>query len=748
MESVRGTVTRLLFRKESNNYTVLTVSHEGEEITCVGSMPGVEEGETLEMQGQFVTHPLYGLQFKVTSYELTVPDDAEGAEMYLSSGAIKGIGPTLAARIVKAFGGDTIRIMEEEPERLAEIKGISSRMAESIGQQMADRKDLRDAMIFLSRFEISSSLAVKIYDTYGEELYVIMRENPYRLAEDIRGVGFKRADEIAARAGIGADSEFRIACGILHLLGAAGGEGHMYLPEPVLLEKAADLLGLPEAELIGRIESMAMNKRVILRRKDDTRLVYSAASYYAELACARMLSDLNITFPADKELLSEQNELIPRSLRRLEEAMGMELDDLQKQALRESAVHGVMILSGGPGTGKTTVINAMIRYYEGKGCNILLAAPTGRAAKRMTEATGFEAKTIHRMLEFNGGADSEEEIILRFGRDKENPLEADVIIIDEMSMVDIYLFKSLLEAIECGTRLILVGDVDQLPSVGPGEVLRDLIQSEAFCTVMLKKIFRQSEESDIVVNAHRINEGQMPVFRKGSSDFFFLKRDNVGLIYKHLVELVRDKLPSYVNGTFMDVQVLTPMRKGMLGVEKLNEILQKYLNPEVDDKEEVSLSGGGLFREGDKVMQIRNNYQLEWEITSRHGIVIDKGQGIFNGDVGIVKEISHFASVMIVEFDEHRQVSYSFSQLDELELAYAVTIHKSQGSEYPAVVIPLLSGPSQLFSRSLLYTAVTRAKSCLLIMGEEETLENMVNNQVSRSRYTSLEERIRELQTE
>ena len=743
MEFIKGYVEHIIYQNTENAYTVLVLTAEGEEITCVGTFRGVGEGETLEVQGSYIEHALYGRQFKAVSFHVTQPEDPVSIERYLRSGAVKGIGPSLASRIVKRFGADTFRIMEQEPERLAEIKGISERIAREIGMQVEEKKDLRDAMLFLQQYGISGTLAGKIYEAYGMGLYGILRENPYKLAEDISGVGFKRADEIAAKLGISVDSEYRIRSGLLYTLQAASGEGHSYLPKEILHEKTISLLGVPEEALAGQLENLAMEKKVVLKKEDNRILAYAFSLYYAEMNCAKMLIDLNGTMEAEKKVDATEENRRLKKIWELERQQGIELDELQRQAVLQSLRHGILILSGGPGTGKTTTINTMIRYFAGEGMDILLAAPTGRAAKRMTEATGYEAKTIHRLLELNGGISEDGSgHRAKFERNEDNPLEADVVIVDEMSMVDLFLLQALLKAILPGTRLILMGDVNQLPSVGPGQALRDLIESRAFPTIILKKIFRQAGESDIVVNAHLINEGKNISLDNKSKDFFFLERNDTNVIYKHIVQLVQDKLPRYVQAQPMDIQVLTPMKKGSLGVEALNRILQRHLNPPAPDKKEYKTGQEDLFRVGDKVMQVKNNYQLEWEVVSKYNIVIDRGVGVFNGDMGIIREINEFSSTLIVEFDEHRRVTYSFAGAEELELAYAVTIHKSQGSEYPAVVIPVLSGPKLLFNRNLLYTAVTRAKNCVTILGSSETIREMIDNVGENRRYTSLARRI------
>lgn len=742
LETVKGYVDHVIYQNKENGYAVIVFITDGDELVCVGNFRSVEAGETLELTGNFVEHPIYGSQLKVESSRTVAPDDAISMERYLGSGAIKGVGEALAARIVKKFGSDTFRIMEEEQERLSEVKGISERKAREIATQMIEKRDMREAFVFLQKYGISNTLAVKIYNRYGMNMYGILKENPYSLAEDVDGVGFKMADEIASKIGIHTDSDYRIRSGILYTLLQATSSGHVYLPAGNLIKRASELLGVQESGIEPQLANLAMDKKLVIKQKDDEKRVYALSYYYAELNCARMLHDLNVKLEAG--LLPSQEEKVRQLLLVLEQEQDIKLDQLQKQAVLESVKSGVTVLSGGPGTGKTTTINTIIRYFEIEGMDILLAAPTGRAAKRMTEATGYEARTIHRLLEINGAVEDGGKGA-QFERNEENPLEADVIIIDEMSMVDIHLFKALLSAVCVGTRLILVGDVDQLPSVGPGQVLQDVIDSGAFPVVILKKIFRQAGESDIVINAHKINNGEEIELNNKSKDFFFLERNDVNVIYKHIIQLISEKLPPYVEAKPYDIQVLTPMRKGNLGVEVLNGILQRYLNPPSPTKKEY-VAGEKLLREGDKVMQIKNNYQIEWEVLSRYGIPVDKGMGVFNGDMGNVVEVNETAGLLTVEFDEHRRIQYQFSQLDELELAYAVTIHKSQGSEYPAVILPLVSGPQMLFNRNLLYTAVTRARRCVTILGNRQTVQEMIHNEKQNKRYTSLCDRIKEIE--
>lgn len=740
-ETIEGYVEHIIYRNQENGYTVANLVVEETEITCVGIFQYLNEGETIKAKGVYKEHPSYGQQFSVSSYEIVIPQDSLAMERYLGSGAIRGIGAALAARIVRHFGDDTLRIIETEPERLAEVKGISERKAREIAEQVEDKADMRKAMMFLQQYGISQTLGAKIYQQYKQDMYRILKENPYKMAEDISGVGFKIADEIAARIGIHTDSDYRIRSGLLYILLLATAEGHVYLPKKVLRARAEKLLGVQADYMEKHIVDLAIDRKVVVKeimdefKGEKEQIVYASQYYQIELHTAQMLHELNLKDTVDEEVIAEK-------IRRIQKAEKIELDQMQQQAIVEAVRNGLLVITGGPGTGKTTTINGIIRYFEMEGLDICLAAPTGRAAKRMTETTGYEAKTIHRMLELTG-VPEEKSGSVHFERNAQNPLEADVIIIDEMSMVDIFLMHALLSAVVAGTRLILVGDVNQLPSVGPGSVLKDIIASGEFPVVELVKIFRQASQSDIVVNAHKINQGVPVSLDNKSMDFFFLKRYDANVIISVVITLIQKKMPKFVDAEPYDIQVLTPMRKGLLGVERLNVILQQYLNPPSKGKKEKE-HGRGLFREGDKVMQIKNNYQLEWEIRGLYGIPVEKGVGVFNGDTGIIKEINTFAETITVEFDERRFVEYSFKQLEELELAYAITIHKAQGSEYPAVIIPLLAGPKMLMNRNLLYTAVTRARKCVTLVGDEKVFAEMENNKMEQSRYTALDLRIKE----
>ena len=755
MATITGFIERIKFRNEENGYTVMSVTDQsdGEEVIMVGNLAYAAEGDMIEASGHMTQHPVYGEQLQIESYEMKTPQDELSMERYLGSGAIKGIGAALAARIVRHFKADTFRVMEEEPERLSEVKGVSEKMAMAIAEQVEDKKDMRQAMMFLQNYGITINLAAKIYQEYGPALYGIIRENPYRLADDIPGVGFKMADEIAERVGIFTDSDYRIKAGILYTLLLATANGHTYLPQAELFVQASELLKVEPSAMEKHLMDMQIDRKVVVKPSAQGALVYSSHYYYLELNAARMLHDLNI-----KGDIPQAE--IKANLLKIQQQESIHLDELQEKAVYEAVNSGLLVITGGPGTGKTTTINTIIRYFEMEGMEILLAAPTGRAAKRMTEATGYEARTIHRMLELVpvGMSGNDAPVIpgvprsgrgaqsmgMHFDRNEENPLDADVIIIDEMSMVDISLMHSLLRAVNVGTRLILVGDVDQLPSVGPGNVLRDIIESGSFNVVKLTHIFRQAAQSDIVVNAHKINAGEPVDLAKRSQDFLFIRRDNPDAVISAAITLIQKKLPDYVHANAFDIQVMTPMRKGALGVERLNQIMQNYLNPPDKTKKEKE-AGGTIYRVGDKVMQIKNNYQMEWEVRNKSGIPVDKGAGIFNGDVGIIREINEFAELLTVEFDEGKMIEYSFKQLEELELAYAITIHKSQGSEYPAVIIPMYNGPRMLMTRNLIYTAVTRARSCVCLVGQPDAFYTMAANCVEQKRYSGLKSRIGEI---
>ncbi len=746
MSLLIGFVDHFLFRKPENGYTVMSLIPDGfvddeeledePEIICTGVFPSISEGENIKMEGEFVSHPSYGRQFQMKSFEVIVPKGAAAMQRYLSMGAIKGIGPALAKRIVKTFKEDTFRIMEEEPERLAEIKGISEKMAMKISDQVVEKKDVRDAMLYLADLGLGTTLSMRIYNEYGPKFYDVIRENPYRLVEDIAHLGFKTADDIASQLGVALDSEFRIQSGILYALGNAALNGHTYLPMEELIRKSQVVLGVSRDDIQRNINALVLDKKLV--QKEDA--IYTFAYYRLEENTAGLLLGLDQRF-------DETPAVMEKTIGEIEREEQMDFDEVQKEAIMQAASRGVFVLTGGPGTGKTTTIKGIIRYFEKNGMEVFLAAPTGRASKRMSEATKREAKTIHRLLEVNGG--TEEEDVRKpkrgmFERNEDNPLEADVVIIDEMSMVDISLMHALLRAIPYGCRLILVGDTNQLPSVGPGNVLADIIASHMFRTVELKKIFRQEDTSDIVLSAHQIQEGIIPKIDNDSKDFFLMDRREAGHIITITKKLVADNMPRYVQATPFEVQVLTPMKKGTVGVENLNKELQEYLNPKKKGTKEYVFGDGKLLRTGDKVMQMKNNYQLEWKQVGKYGLTINSGTGVFNGDVGILKDINEFASFMTIEFEDGKIVEYPFKNQEELELAYAITIHKSQGSEYPAVVIPLMRGPELLMNRNLIYTAITRAQKCVVMVGQPQVFMEMIQNTKQTVRYSGLEYRLRE----
>lgn len=733
MEELEGNISHIVFRSEESGYTVFTIEDEGEETTCVGSFSHIVVSEKIKMRGKWKEHAVYGRQFFVEEYELLPPDSLSGIEQYLSSGAVKGIGKAIAKRIVKKFKEDSLRIMEEEPERLAEIHGISERKARDIAAELVGKKDRQDAILFLQGLGIGTQLSYKIYRHFQGEIYTVLRENPYRIAEELEGVGFKRCDQIAKRVGIGENSPFRIHAGISYTLLQGELQGHCYLPLPILKREAERILEMQ----IPLFEEELLDLQIESRVRIQGERVYRASTYFRERRVAAKLHALDIS----EEEAESWNQAIEKLLKKEK----LDLDPLQKEAIYLAAKSGILVITGGPGTGKTTTIKTILRLFNERGKNISLAAPTGRAAKRMSEATDYPAKTLHRLLEYmgKGGEEEEESFIRLFQRNEENPLDTDVIIVDEMSMVDLYLMDALLKAVKPGTRLILVGDSNQLPSVGAGNVLRDILSSGCIKTIQLKKIFRQALESDIVVNAHKINEGIEPDLSKRSKDFLFIRGEQAEKIFSDIAVLMKEKLPKYLDIDVLSVQVMSPQKKGALGVESLNRYLQESLNPKDKNKAEKELYGK-LFRLGDKVMQVKNNYKLAWEIPGKFNIPIEEGEGIFNGDIGRITEINHFAETMTVFFDD-KKVVYNFSDCEDLELAYAITIHKSQGSEYDAVILPLYRGPQILMSRNLLYTAVTRAKSCVCLLGDPRVFRTMIHNETEQKRYSGLREQLVEM---
>lgn len=741
METLKGYIGRFIFQNEDNGYTVAEVVVEGEPHVCVGLMRGFSEGETVEMEGEYTVHPRYMEQFKISNIRAVPPEDKAALMRYLGSGAIKGIGYALAQRIVDHFGEDTFRIIEEEPERLAEIKGISVKKAREIAEQLVEKREMRNAALFLQQYGIGQNLADKIYQQYGNEVYQVIKENPYRMVEDIQGVGFKIADTIASHAGIRVDSDYRIRCGIIYELYQQTAEGNCYYPRELLMDKTAQLLGLEPEYIEGQMMSLAMDQQIMLKKIRDEERVYPASYYKEEITCARKLLELRDSY--EYPAVSGSDKKMMERIACIETSMEMKLDGLQRDAVAECIKNGVFILSGGPGTGKTTTINAILKYLETEQMDFVLAAPTGRAAKRMTETTGYEAKTLHRLLEINGEL-AEGERRTNFERNEDNPLEVDAVVVDEVSMVDIHLLRALLAALIPGTKLILIGDVNQLPSVGPGQILKDIIDSGRFACVILEKIFRQAAESHIVSYAHKINKGEMIDFSQKYRDFFLLAKDSPEVIYQYIEALVKEKVPKEFQIDPLEAQILTPMRKGPLGSEVLNRVFQARLNPPSPQKKEYQY-GDTLFRVNDKIMQIKNNYDLEWEIVGKYNITIAEGTGVFNGDIGTIQDIDDFSRIVKVRFDDGKLAEYSFQELDELEHAYAITIHKSQGSEYPVVILPILNGPKMLLNRNLLYTGVTRAKDCVIILGNPDTVLEMIHADLVQKRYTSLGERLTEI---
>ena len=727
--SLEGVIEHIIFHSEENGFSVFVLKTQAadgniEEITCTGHLPDISLGEDLKVTGKWVNNPRYGLQLSISQIEKNIPTSAAGMEKYLSSGVIKGIGARMAKRIVDTFGDNTFEVIAEAPEKLAEIKGISLKKAQNISELFHLQGEQRRAMLMLQEFGISPAYAMRIYKKYKNQTVDVVQSNPYQLADDIDGIGFKIADDIARRIGVALDASFRIFAGVRYCLWEAASNGHVFLPKEILVSHAAQLLSLsPDPHIEQALRQMQIDRLIYCEKQAHIGVaVFLNHFYQAEMSVARKLYDLAGTFKA-KEIIYDEM-----------------LSEGQREAVKEAASNGVLIITGGPGTGKTTTINAIINQLSAQGLKIELAAPTGRAAKRMSESAGREAKTLHRLLESTFSEENSRR--QTFQKNEENPLETDVLIIDEASMVDILLMQSVLKAMAPGTRLIMVGDADQLPPVGPGNVLKDLINSGRIKVVRLTEIFRQAQESAIIMNAHRINRGDYPSLNEKNKDFFFVKRPRQDDVTEALLELVSKRLPDYIGGdSVKDIQVLSPMRKSNLGVTQLNQLLQNHLNPPRPDKKEREFRQT-IFREGDKVMHIRNNYQMSWKILNEEGERIDEGEGVYNGDGGSILNIDNNKEIVTVLFDDGRQVDYDASQLDELELAYAITVHKSQGSEYKAIVIPIHSGPDLLFNRNLLYTAITRAKSLCVIVGLPETLYRMVDNNREFNRYTALAHRL------
>ena len=725
MATVSGYVEKIKYRNEENGYSILSVNSDGLDYVLVGTFPYISEGDFIEASGRDVEHPIYGDQIQVESYELKAPEDTASMERYLGSGAIRGVGTALAARIVRRFKADTFRIIEEEPERLAEVKGISERKAREIAVQVEEKKDMRQAMIYLQKYGIATTLAAKIYQYYGQKIYRVLEENPYQMADHVPGVGFKTADEIASKVGIHTDSDYRIRSGIFYTLIQSVSEGHVYLLQEVLLYRASQLLDVEVQHIEKYVMDLAMEKKVVLKESDEGLRVYSAHYYYMELTVAKMLHDLNVDFDVTPSVLEHRIHMI-------EEQAELALDDRQREAVMEAVRHGILIVTGGPGTGKTTTINAMIHFFEEEGADILLAAPTGRAAKRMSELTGMEAQTVHRLL---GMTWNEAAHQVTFQKTEKEPLEAEAVIVDEMSMVDVSLFSALLRALRPGTRLVLVGDADQLPSVGAGNVFSDLIRSKKIETVFLREVFRQAEQSAIIRNAHRVNLGESPDLKGNQGDFFFLCRRDAQRAVATVLELCKTRLPDNMHIPAEQIQVLTPTRKGPCGTINLNRLLQEALNPRTPGKREI-LWGERVFRVGDRIMQTRNDYDVVWQ--KDDGTV---GTGMFNGDVGRIAEIDAGGEWLALDF-VGRKAPYSVEMLSEIDLAYAQTVHKAQGSEYRCVVLAAMPSAPSLMVRGVLYTALTRARELLVIVGDDAAVRSMAANDKQQKRYSGLKWRL------
>lgn len=736
MDEIRltGEVESIIYENKENGYTVFSLTTEDDEVTCVGVVPQIHTGEALEITGRWSIHPVYGRQIQVQYYEKSMPTTKSGMEKYLASGLIRGIGPKTAKKIVERFGEAAFYVIEEKPEQLAEIKGLTYEKALRISEIFREQHELRRAMIFLQGFDISPAYAMKIYKKYKSRTFDVVKTNPYRLADDIWGIGFRMADKMAAEAGIQADDPNRVKAAVKYILNQAAGNGHCYLPKDEAVKQAAELLGLHEDYVENALKELQVDGEIWQENMNGTTAVYLNFYFYAEMAVAKRLLELS----AQTEEKSMEQTAI--EIAAVEKQTGVILAKEQRAAVQEAMRRGILVITGGPGTGKTTTINTILRILKKQDTEVVLAAPTGRAAKRMTEATGVEAQTIHRLLETSFLSDDSRR--QTFERNEENPIEADVIIIDETSMVDLMLMHSFLRAVALGSRVIFVGDMDQLPSVGPGNVLKDMIRSERLPVVRLEHIFRQAQESAIIMNAHRINGGELPILNEKGTDFFFVKRTFGEDVVHTVRELIIKRLPGFTGrDSLQDMQVLTPMRKGLLGVNHLNSVLQQALNPPSEKRKEKEFRQI-VFREGDKVMQIKNNYNAAWRVYNAMGKRCDEGVGIFNGDAGRIQYIDEDNEILQVLFDDGKVVDYDFSQLEELELAYAITIHKAQGSEYPVVVLPVHSGPVMLMTRNLLYTAITRAKELVVLVGLQETISAMVENDREVSRYTGLKERI------
>lgn len=724
---IQGSIEEIIFRNEQNGYTVMIIDFKNTPVTAVGKLLQANIGENLSLEGEYVNNNKYGYQFAFKSYEVIMPTSLAGIEKYLSSGLIKGIGPAIAQKIVDHFGKDTFDIIEMAPSSLAEIKGISNKKALEIGEKFKELKKMQNSVMFLQKYNISTNMALKIYEIFGDRTVDVVKNNPYRLVEDVEGIGFTTADRIAKNIGIPADSEFRVRAGLLHTMSTqTERSGHTFLPKAMLLNMAESLLeldGNEYSELYTKaIDSLTLDKTCMTFWHENYEVVMLTKYYFYESTVAKKLSLLNLG--AVQEKLDVDDEI-----KHFEEKERIVFHEEQKNAIRNSINNGVSVITGGPGTGKTTIIKCIIEILSQHKKDFMLLAPTGRASKRMSDSTGHEAKTIHRALEVGEGG------VGQFVHNEKNPFEIDCVIVDEVSMVDVGLMASLCKALPRDCKLILVGDKDQLPSVGAGNVLADILACEKVSVSMLTKIFRQADNSLIISNAHLINEGKMPIIDNSSTDFFFEEKTELDSIKNSLINMVCTRLPKFTGLDPTQIQVLAPMKAGVCGIDNLNRTLQDRLNPSSIGKTEIQV-GETIFRTGDKVMQMSNNYNLVW--SKLNGFIEEQGEGVFNGDIGFIENIDYQTSETTVVFEDGRHCKYPRTDINQLSLAYATTIHKSQGSEFDVVLIPIISGPPMILTRNLIYTAVTRAKKMVVLVGTQENLRRMVKNKYITQRFTLL----------
>ncbi|ERK32133.1 SF1B family DNA helicase RecD2 [Clostridium intestinale] len=735
MEEISGIIESIVFHNEENGYMVAKLSNGEKSFTAVGVVPFIKEGIHLKIKGEWVLHPSFGRQIKIEECEEIIPNTLEGIEKYLSSGVIYGIGPITAKKIIDKFKENTLDILDKDINKLREIEGIGEKKFLLIKESYEEQKELKNIIIFFQTHGVTTNQCIKIYKRFGTDSINIVKENPYILCEEITGIGFKTADKIARSIGIEKDSPYRIESGIKYVINQFCANGNTYMPVEILIKEGIEVLTVSKQVIEENLYNACREQKLILEKVNEDNGVFTLPYYYCEIGITKRILTLSVAN------FQKFNTDIEYEISMFENKNDIKFAASQKKAILGAFNNGIEIITGGPGTGKTTIIKCIINIFEKSGNRVILAAPTGRAAKRMSESTGKEAKTIHRLLEM-GVTDSEEKSI--FGKDEGSPLEADVVIIDEASMIDVMLMNSLLKAIRVGTRVILVGDVDQLPSVGPGNVLKDLIESGFTEVIRLKEIFRQGKESLIVVNAHKINEGTMPILNERDKDFFFIKEDNLDYIMTTLIDLINNRLPKF-NASWdkmKHLQILTPMKKGNLGVTNLNYRLQEILNPPSDNKREKKIRDN-IFRVGDKVMQTKNNYTLKWKRIAGYGE--PEGVGVFNGDMGFIESINEEEKIFTIIFDDERKVIYDFIYLDELDLAYAITIHKSQGSEFPVIITPAYMGSPMLMNRNLLYTGITRAKQLVVVVGSIKALKFMIENTRSTERYSSLKFRIKDI---